>query len=119
MFDKFDLWKYSDNSNCWDFVRAWLIEKAGVPPEAVPKYGILPSDKKAMTQAYKDVRGQFEECGPEQNAVACQYSGKLLIHVGVVDNGYIRHTGETKGTTKEKIQDFEKIKTVYFKYASA
>lgn len=119
MFNKFDLWKYSDNSNCWDYVREWLIERAGVPEDAVPRFGILPSDKKSMTEAYRGVKGRFVECGPEQNAVACQYSGKLLIHVGVVDGNYVRHTGRQKGTTKEKISDFEKMKTVYFKYAKA
>lgn len=116
MFDKFDLWKYSELSNCWDYVRAFLKERENID---LPEYGILPTDKKAMTKAYKELKGRFVECGPEQNAVACQYHGKLMVHVGVVDGGYIRHTSSQKGTTKEKIKDFERIRTRYFKYADA
>ena len=119
MFDKFDTWKYCDNANCWDYVRSWLIEKAGVPESDVPKFGILPAEKKKMTTAHDIVKGKFVKCFRDQNAVACQYIGNVLIHVGVVDGCYVRHTGREKGTTKEKFTDFEKIKTVYFKYANS
>jgi hypothetical protein len=119
MFDRFDVWTFSDNHNCWDFVREYLIEKAGVPPEDVPKFGILPTDKRSMTKAYRGVKCKFVECGAQQNAIACQYHGGLLQHVGVVDGDFVRHTGKTKGTTKQKISDFEKDKTVYYKYVNA
>lgn len=113
MFDKFDTWTYSDNSNCWDFVRAWMI-RAGVPESDVPKYGILPTDKRAMTKAANQVKTNFVDCGPIQNAIACQYRGRTILHVGVVDEGLIRHTSSQFGTKRSKIADFQREnKTIY------
>jgi len=119
MFDRFDLWRYSDNANCWDYVREFLIDRAGIPAEAVPRFGILPSDKRGMTKAHNMLKPKFVRCGPEQYAIACQYFGRVLVHVGVVDNGMVRHTSSKKGTTNQKISDFEKSPTVYYKYANA
>lgn len=120
MFDKFDIWKYSDNHNCWDYVREYLIERAGVPAEDVPKYGICPDDKKAMTAASKDVEKSFIDCGPEQYAIACHYFGETIIHVGVVDKNYVRHTSRKRGTMKSTIKEFEAMcqKTIYKKHES-
>lgn len=119
MLSKFDLWIYSDTSNCWDYVREWLIDKAGVPEEHVPKFGILPTNKLAMTKAYSVVKPMFIECAPEQNAVACQFVGRALVHVGVVDGPFVRHVSSKKGAIKDKISEFQKHKTVFFKYANA
>lgn len=115
MLDKFDIWKYRDNANCWDYVREYLIERAGIPPGDVPKYGILPSDKRAMTKAANDVKQTFINSGPVQYAVACHYLGKTIIHVGVIDKGCVRHTGSKTGTMKSSIKDFEAMsqKTIY------
>ena len=115
MFDRFDCWKYSEFHNCWDFVREFLIDRAGVPPEDVPRYGICPDDKKAMTLAARSVEKTFNPCEPRQFAIACHFIGKTIIHVGVVDGGRIRHTGKNRGTTKSTIKDFEALapKTIY------
>lgn len=118
MFDKFDIWKYGDNSNCWDYVREFLIIKAGLPPDDLPKFGILPNNKKAMTNASKSIDSNFMECGREQWAIACQYIGNVLIHVGVVDNGLVRHTSKDNGTLKSSFEDYEKMcrQTIYKKH---
>ena len=115
MFDRFDCWKYTDNHNCWDFVREFLIDRAGVPSEDVPKYGICPTDKKAMTKAAREVQKTFTLCEPQQYAIACHFVGRVIIHVGVVDGDIIRHTGKVQGTTKSTVRDFEAMaqKTIY------
>lgn len=113
MFSKFDLWQYRSDNNCWDFVREFLIER-GVPCEDIPKYGIAPSNKKAMTGAHHAVKKMFVESGPVQNAIACHYHGGLLLHVGVVDGGHVRHTGEKIGTRKDPIDEFCKMAATRF-----
>jgi molybdopterin synthase catalytic subunit len=115
MWDKFDIWKYRDNANCWDYVREFLIERAGVPSSDVPKYGIAPDNKREMTKAANDVKQTFIDSEPVQHAVACHYVGRTIIHVGVIDNGYVRHTGKKTGTMKSTIKEFEAMcqKTIY------
>ena len=110
--DKFDLWRYSDESNCWDFVIAFLKEK-GVD---LPRFGICPQDKRGMTKASLGVVDNYlVECGPVQNAIAAQYHGKLLFHVGVVDKGMIRHAHHKSGVRRDTIKRFEASaqKTIY------
>ena len=107
MFNKWDLWKYTDDNNCWEYVRQFLIIEAGIDPEDVPKFGICPSNKREMTKASIEVAKNFAESGPVQFAVACQFHGKLLNHVGIIDCGLVRHTGKACGTKKEKISGFE------------
>lgn len=109
MFDRFDLWQYRDDNNCWDFVREYLIDKAGISSEDLPKFGICPSNKRAMTKAAIAVRRGFVECGPVQYAVACQYHGKVLDHVGIVDAGKVRHVGKTHGHKRDKIDLFQRF----------
>lgn len=120
MIDKFDLWQYRENANCWDFVRAFLIERAGIDAADVPRFGICPDDKKAMTKASAGVRRSFSESGPEQFAIACHYVGRVLYHVGVVDGGIIRHTGKQTGTRKDSIKEFERLagRTIYMLHNS-
>lgn len=114
MFNRFDIWKYSNNSNCWDYVREYLLEHTNIPERDIPKYGILPSNKRAMTKAANVVSESFIECNPKQYAIACHYQGNTILHVGIVDGEYVRHTSYN-GTMKSKIKDFEKMasKTVY------
>jgi len=114
MFNRFDVWKYSETSNCWDYVREYLIEK-GFPPEDFPKSGIAPSDKRGMTKQAEIIQLKFVECGPINNAIACHYHGRVLRHVGVVDGLYVRHTNDWCGTMKVRIKQFERMaqKTIY------
>ena len=107
MFNKWDVWKYTSDDNCWEYVRQFLIIEAGINPEDVPKFGICPSNKREMTKASIEVAKNFTESNPVQFAVACQFHGKLLIHVGIIDNGIVRHVGKTCGTKKERISSFE------------
>ena len=112
MIDKYDLWKYGPNTNCWDFVVNFMRDLN----VELPKFGICHKDKKAMTKASKGVISSYlVECSAIQNAIACHYHGKLLLHVGVVDNGYVRHAHPKLGMKKDKIKDFEAAaqKTVY------
>lgn len=114
MFSRFDTWQYRDDNNCWDFVREFLIDK-GVPPKDVPKYGISPNDKRGMTKASIGVKRLFNPSSPVQNAIACHYHGGVLMHVGIVDNGKVRHTGSKTGTRIDTIESFEKMaETKYF-----
>ncbi len=104
MIDEFDLWRYSDDSNCWDFVCAFL-KKEGVE---LPRFGICPSDKRGMTKASKGVIDTYlVNCEPRQNAIACHYHGGLLLHVGVVDNGRVRHAHIKLGSKRDTIKKFE------------
>lgn len=118
MFDKFDVWQFRDNANCWDYVRTFLVEKHGVPESAVPKYGILPDDKKSLNMAAKEVAKNFVDSKPCDGAIACHCIGNAIVHVGVVDKGYVRHTSKQWGTIKSTIREYEALaKTVYKKYA--
>lgn len=120
MFDKFDIWQYKANHNCWDYVREYLVEKLGIPSEDVPKYGIAPSNKQEMTKAAKDVGRSFMPCEPMEGAVACHYLGRAIQHVGIIHGGVVRHTSREWGTIKESVKDFERRcqKTLYFIHKS-
>lgn len=112
MIDEFDLWRYSDDSNCWDFVCAFLNKK-GVD---LPRFGICPSDKRGMTKAAKGVIDSYLiECEPRQNAIACHYHGGLLLHVGVIDSSKVRHAHKQFGVRRDTIKSFESMaqKTKY------
>lgn len=106
MFNDLLAWQYRDDHNCWDFVRECLL-KVGVPDVDIPKYGIHPNNKSEMTKASIDVAKTFVECGPINFAVASEYRGKTIIHVGIVYNGYIYHASKSKGAIKSRIKDFE------------
>lgn len=114
MFSRFDTWRYSSHSNCWDFVRAFLLEHTSIPESDLPRFGIAPDNKRAMTRASREVKKGFVECSPRNFAIACHYVGRTLIHVGVVDGEYVRHTNE-HGTKKTKINEFEAMsqRTIY------
>lgn len=119
MLDKFEVWQYRDDNNCWDYVRQFLSERAGVDEKEIPKFGLSPDDKQGMTSAYREVKRAYFESDAVNYAVACQYLGGALIHVGVVYDGMVWHTGRKHGTTKEKIKGFErKAKTRYWIHRS-
>lgn len=115
MFSKFEIWQYRDDRNCWDYVREFLIERAGVPAKDVPKFGISPEDKRSMTKASEDVKKTFYDSDPINYAVACHYLRGILIHVGIVFEGRVWHTSKHNGTTKSTIKEFEAMasRTVY------
>lgn len=114
MLNRFDLWKYSDTSNCWDFVREWLID-VGANELSLPRFGICPTDKRSMTKASKNVIIGLQECGPIQNAIACHYHDKVLFHVGIVDGRHVRHANQKSGLRRDTIKRFESMaqKTIY------
>lgn len=120
MFDRFDCWQYRADANCWDFVRQYLIEKAGVPAIDVPMFGISPDNKRQMTKAARGVALAFTESEPVSNAIACHYMGNILFHVGIVEGGNVRHTSSQRGTVKESIAEFERHadKTTYMIHRS-
>ena len=114
MFDRFDYWKYTNDHNCWDFVREWWIDK-GISPDDIPRFGICPTNKREMTKAAQPVISELVECGPIQNSVACHYHGNLLLHVGMVDNGIVRHAHPKMGCRRDTIKRFEVMaqRTIY------
>ena len=116
----FNLWKYRDDANCWDYVREWMIREAKIPADDVPKFGICPDDKRGMTKAYIEVRRGFDECEPQQFAIACSCRGRLIDHVGVVYNDRIWHTGRKAGTQSLSVEAFENLapKTIYYLHRS-
>ena len=119
MLDRFAFWQYRDDNNCWDYVREFLIEKAGIPADHVPKFGIAPKDKRSMHKAGRQVAASFKSSDPTDFAVACHYRGGVLFHVGIVHNGRVRHTGEKIGTRNDTIEDFESMAdTVYMLHKS-
>ena len=107
MFNDLLTWSYRDDNNCWDFVRACLL-RVGVPDSDIPKYDIRPNDKESMTIASRTVARSFIECNPMNYAVASEYRGKTIIHVGFVYNGYVYHAAKSKGAQKTRIKDFER-----------
>lgn len=113
LMDKFDFWKYSDDSNCWDFVIAFLKDRHGVE---LPRFGISPKDKRAMTEASRGVIDEYlVDCDPIQSAIACHYHGNVLYHVGIIDGGEVRHAHHVSGVRRDTIKAFESMarKTVY------
>lgn len=120
MLDRFDTWQYRDDANCWDYVREYLTERYSIPGSDVPKYGICPDDKKSMHAASVNVIKAFSVTPPKDGSIAAQYIGNTIVHVGIVENGYVRHTGRKVGTKKNKIKVFESTasKTVYYTHKS-
>jgi hypothetical protein len=106
--DKFDIWQWREDSNCWDFVITWILEKQGVE---LPRFGILPSNKKEMTKAARNIIKNYltEVHEPVSGAIAAHYFGKINWHVGIVDGDFVRHTGEKIGTCKHSIKQFERM----------
>lgn len=107
----FELWTYSNESNCWDYVRHHL-DLAGVN---LPKFDIHPDNKKGMTNAASGLESDFIECEPMENAIACQYFGKALYHVGIVKDGKVKHVGSKTGLRYDSVTDFCKRGKVIFR----
>lgn len=109
--DKFDTWQYRHNANCWDFVCTWLREKEGIE---LPRFGIVPDDKRGMTKASINVIHNYLTPidKPLDSAIAAHYRQRTIIHVGVVDGKFIRHTGKKCGTRKDTIQQFERMSSI-------
>lgn len=111
------LWQYRDDNNCWDFVRTVLHAEFGIPRDAVPKYGICPSDKVAMTEAFKEIKKGFLKVdGPCIGAVACHFEGIYLCHVGVIrSDNLVWNASSARGVSKDSIRFFEKMnRTEYY-----
>lgn len=105
MFNRWESWNYSNDSNCWDLVRSYLSYR-GVPDFVIPKFGIIPDDKKAMTKAHRQLESYFPVIDyPVDNAVACQYRGRVFIHVGVVVGDKVLHSNK-HGTFKSTFEEF-------------
>lgn len=116
MHDQYLLWQYRDDNNCWDFVRHVLSKEFNVPAAAIPKFGICPSDKLSMTNAFYDVKQKFKKITqPLHGAVACHFMGSVLIHVGVVLGDKVYHASSRNGTRKDTIKHFTRTaKTRFF-----
>lgn len=117
--DKFDLWKFTNQSNCWDFVRQYLLERSSIPPEDMPKLGILHTDHEAKTAEKEVISCSFVQIDkPCDLAIACSHAGNLLTHVGVCEGDFIRHA-TYRGAIREPISRFEsKGKTTYYLHGS-
>jgi len=107
MLDKFSMWRWQENANCWDFVREYAIDVLYIPAIDVPKFGALSVDKRATTKAYRDIKSAFLDSPCKHGAIACHFRGKLLIHVGVVVGDRIYHCQEGGHAKKDKIRAFE------------
>jgi hypothetical protein len=111
------LWQYRDHNNCWDFVREVLNKEFNVPRNVLPKFGICPSDKKAMTAAYAEVKQGFVPITePKEGAIACHFMGDILTHVGVVMNGKVWHASSKHGVRKDAIKTFSRIAKTEYKF---
>tara|TARA_B100000614_G_C14236739_1_gene364819 strand:- start:200 stop:577 length:378 start_codon:yes stop_codon:yes gene_type:complete len=121
MRDRWQVWQYRDDANCWDFVRAMLINEAGINPAVLPVFGVLPDDKRGMTKAHHVVRGAFRAVNtPATFDVACQYRGKCLIHVGIVIDGAIWHVGRKTGFRIDHIPLFsQQRKVMFYRYGAS
>lgn len=96
-----------------------------IPEEDIPPQDIHPDDKPAMTDAGSRIGDNFYPCPPDDFAIACQYVGDFLRHVGVVYKGRVWHTGSKCGTQVVPIDKFEGkrkekglIKTTYVMHKS-
>jgi hypothetical protein len=94
------IWSYREDNNCWDYVRHWLINRYNVDPAEIPKYGIHPNNKGAMTNEYSKVKIFFVESDPVEGSVACHFMGRVLHHVGIVIDGQVREVGEKWKTVR-------------------
>ena len=109
---RFKYWRYTDDNNCWDFVRAFLIDIAGVPASDLPpNRGISPRDSRQVARTSEATQESLTDCGPEQFAIALHYRGRLNTHVGIVYNGKVWHTGKKAGTRTDTIKQFESMAT--------
>lgn len=116
MPDRFDCWRFSDSNNCWEFVRQYLIEKAKIPSEDVPKLGVCINDHRAKTSSYAEISKTFTQIPePKDFAIACDFRGKLLVHVGIVEGCTIRHATQ-KGSHRDKISKFESMSAGQTRY---
>lgn len=109
MQTKWHFWQYRPDNNCWAFVRAILHEEFNVPSYALPMWGsISPAERRAMTKAYRSMRNGFtQQTRPVDGAIACQFTGQVLTHVGIVADSMVWHVGASFGMKKEPITKFE------------
>jgi hypothetical protein len=112
------LWQYRDDHNCWDFVRAVLEKEFNIPSYAIPKHGVCATDKAGIDTTYQHEKQRFIPINAPQNgAVACQYAGETLTHVGIVLNDFIFHASSRHGVRKTTLSAFLRIaKTRFYQW---
>jgi hypothetical protein len=108
---KWHYWQYRPDNHCWHFVRAVLREEFNVPVYALPSWGAIgPSQRRAMTKAFKRMRPDFVRVDfPKDGAIACHFHGQVLTHVGVVADGQVWHVSERVGLRKESPAKFAMV----------
>lgn len=105
---RFRLWQYRDPGyNCSDFVAAFLTTFTSLKNTDYPVGLVSASNALGKAKAHKRVSQLFEPCEPCDFALACQYIGRVFVHVGVVYQGMVWHTGSGTGTVVESIDQFK------------
>lgn len=101
--------------NCWGMVRDVLMKHFGVPPEALPAYGAISAKQPELVhKGYETVKQTFRRAGPVDGAVACCYHNGLMVHIGVVVDDHILHTGSKKGVCIDARARFERLFDVQY-----
>ena len=112
---RFRLWQYRDpGANCSDFVAAFLAAFTSLQPDDYPVGVITASDVLGKARAHARVSQLFEPCQPRDFALACQYVGRVFVHVGVVYQGKVWHTSGSTGTVVDSIQQFKQRGTQFW-----
>lgn len=105
---RFRLWQYRDpGANCSDFVAAFLAAFTTLQADDYPVGLVTADNVLGKARAHARVSQLFERCEPRDFALACQYVGRVFVHVGVVYQGKVWHTGSATGTVVDTIEQFK------------
>lgn len=106
---RFRHWQYRDpGANCSDYVAAFLRAFTSLSADDYPVGVVSARDGLRKARAHERVVQLFEACEPRDFALACQYIGRVFVHVGVVFGGQVWHTGAATGTVVESVERFER-----------
>lgn len=104
----FRRWQYRDpGANCSDYVAAFLLAFTPLVASDFPVGVVAAHDGLRKARAHERVVKLFRACEPRDFALACQYVGRVFVHVGVVYGGNVWHSGAAIGTVVESVEKFE------------
>lgn len=106
--------------DCWGLAREVRHKIYG--KRLLPSWGhIRNTMPRAFTDAYKEQAKELEECAPEVGALAMVFTGRLMLHVGVVveleGRLAVLDTSAKSGVRWQRIPAFEApfFKVVYYR----
>lgn len=106
----FEHWQYQDpRANCSEYVKAWLLRFTPLVAADYPLGLVSSTAARAKHAGYRSMRESYQQLEqPVNHCLAAQFDRGVFVHVGVVYQGRVWHTGQTMGTSpREPLSLFE------------